>query len=175
MKTTVKQKLLLSLVAGLSFAVLSGLFDFYILEKPFSWPLFIIHFVAFGLLFGYGFVIFIGRLSDHLLNKIDIELLPEEKVKQEGPANLFKGIEGVGGKLVLTNQRLIFKSHKINLQRGLTELQLDSITEVKPVKLSKLVKNGLKVLCTTGEQYLFVVHDRDFWLSSLKNRQPLNH
>ncbi|WP_198147328.1 GRAM domain-containing protein [Gilvimarinus polysaccharolyticus] len=50
---------------------------------------------------------------------------------KEGGANLQKNIETVGGELHLTNQRLIFKSHKINIQTGITEIQLSDIKSVK--------------------------------------------
>ena len=38
-----------------------------------------------------------------------------ENIEIEGPANLFRGMEGVGGKLFLTNKKVAFKSHKINI------------------------------------------------------------
>lgn len=42
------------------------------------------------------------------------ELRQGEQIVKEGAANLQKNIETVGGKLCLTNQRLVFEAHKIN-------------------------------------------------------------
>lgn len=36
------------------------------------------------------------------MKKIQIDLKDGEVVQHEGPANLFRGLEGVGGKLLLT-------------------------------------------------------------------------
>ena len=49
-----------------------------------------------------------------------------EKVVKEGAANLQKNLETVGGKLYLTNQRLVFEAHKLNVQGGATEVELSS-------------------------------------------------
>ncbi len=38
-----------------------------------------------------------------------------EEIIKKGGANLQKGIEAVGGFLYLTNERLIFESHKFNV------------------------------------------------------------
>ena len=46
-------------------------------------------------------------------------------------ANLLKGIEAVGGKLYLTNQCLIFESHKFNMQSNITEINLSDIRGTK--------------------------------------------
>jgi len=39
-------------------------------------------------------------------------------------------MEGVGGKLFLTNKKLIFKSHKINVQKGQTSIEYHNIVDV---------------------------------------------
>ena len=55
------------------------------------------------------------------------ELRPNERIVKEGPANLQKNIETVGGKLRVTDQRLIFEAHKFNYQGGATEVELSDI------------------------------------------------
>lgn len=44
-------------------------------------------------------------------------LLSGEQLIKEGFANLQRGWEALGGRLYLTNQRLIFESHPFNIQR----------------------------------------------------------
>lgn len=41
-----------------------------------------------------------------------------ERIIKEGAANLQKNIETVGDKLYLTNQRLVFEAHTLNVQGG---------------------------------------------------------
>lgn len=42
-----------------------------------------------------------------------------------------RGWEGVGGRLYLTNRRLVFESHAINLQTGTTDIPLADIVDAK--------------------------------------------
>ncbi|MCG8386540.1 MAG: GRAM domain-containing protein, partial [Cytophagales bacterium] len=91
-----------------------------------------------------------------------------EVIQREGPANLFRGIEAVGGKLLLTNKRLVFKSHKVNIQRGQINLELDQVTGVTSRKTSKIFDNGMRILNKNGEPFDFVVFERDEWISRIK-------
>ncbi len=59
------------------------------------------------------------------------ELKQDEHIIKQGLANLQKGIETVGGRLYLTNQRLVFEAHTINVQGGTTEIELSSISTTK--------------------------------------------
>ena len=60
-----------------------------------------------GLLFGW----IMGKfsLSKFVGNTTKINIDKDERLIFETPANHFKGIEGVGGKLFLTDKRLIFR------------------------------------------------------------------
>src|SRR6476661_10010608 len=58
-----------------------------------------------GVLFGWLIGFFIKSKVVTQSTMIDID--PDEKIVFETPANHFKGIEGVGGKLYLTTKRLI--------------------------------------------------------------------
>ena len=42
---------------------------------------------------------------------------------QSIPANYFRWIEAVGGKIYFHEDRLVFKSHLFNIQRGETEIK----------------------------------------------------
>ena len=54
-------------------------------------------------------------------------LLPDEVLIKQGPANLQRGTETVGGRLTLTSQRLVFESHRFNLQAGAAIIPLATI------------------------------------------------
>ena len=60
---------------------------------------------------------------------MNTEILSGETIIKQGPANLQRGIETVGGFLFLTGQRLIFESHKSNYQTGTTIIDLKDISD----------------------------------------------
>lgn len=171
MNISLKHKLIFSLISGFAFAILSSITNYFILDKDFSWGIFAFNIIFFGLFFGFGYLFLMKKLTARILRKIHIGLSEEEVVKHEGPANLFRGIEGVGGKLILTDKRLIFKSHKMNIQSGETQLLLDNIQQASPRKTAKLFQNGIRILNKAGEHFDFVVYERDSWLTKLNAPQ----
>jgi hypothetical protein len=92
----------------------------------------------------------------------------DETILKDGPANLQRGAETVGGKVYLTSRRLVFEAHKFNLQRGATEIPLGDISSVarcwtKFLNLIPVLPNSLAVTTTQGEEYRFVLFGRDAW------------
>ncbi|MEL7004614.1 MAG: hypothetical protein AAFN93_18045 [Bacteroidota bacterium] len=142
MNISLKDKLLFSLISGVTFGVLNSFTAYFFLEKDFSWGLFAFNILFFGIFFGFGYLFLMKKFTKKLMNKIDIEIDEEEEIQHEGPANLFRGVEGVGGKLLLTDKRLIFKSHQLNIQAGETRILLEDIQETSPRKTAKLFQNG---------------------------------
>ena len=95
-------------------------------------------------------------------------LLANEIVIKEGPANLSRGIEGVGGKLFLTNQRLIFEAHSVNIQAGMTLINLSDIKSSKKswtkfLSIIPIFPNGLDVELNTGDILHFTVYGSGEW------------
>jgi len=81
-------------------------------------------------------------------------LRPGESVIREAPANLQRGIETVGGKLILTTARLVFEAHALNVQRGSTEIDLAAVKSATPcwtrfLGLIPLMPNSLVVTTKT--------------------------
>lgn len=171
MNISLKHKIIFSLICGLTFAILNGLTNYFFLDKNFSWGIFAFNFIFFGLFFGFGFLFLMKKLTKRTMKKIQIELNEDEIIHHEGSANLFRGIEGVGGKLLLTNKRLIFKSHKLNIQSGETQLALDEIEEASSRKTAKLFQNGMRIMNKAGEHFDFVVYERDSWLTKINAPQ----
>ena len=96
------------------------------------------------------------------------ELNLNEKLIEEGRANLQKGFEAVGGFLYLTNQRLIFESHKVNIQTGNTIIDLSNIASTKKIwtklfNIIPVVPNSLAVKCVDEQEYRFVLSGRGYW------------
>jgi len=101
------------------------------------------------------------------------ELRQGEQVVKESAANLQKNVETVGGRLCLTNQRLVFESHKFNLQGGTTELELSSIQSSHPcwalfLGFLPLFPNSLAVSTKQGKEYRFVLFGRHAWAAAIE-------
>ena len=105
-------------------------------------------------------------------NSYNIELMENEKIIKKGSANIQRGIEQVGGKLYLTNERIIFKSHKFNFQSGNTEIKLENISSVikswtKFLGFIPLVPNSIKLSTKEGSKFRFVINGRSKWISAI--------
>ncbi|MFJ5714141.1 GRAM domain-containing protein [Neobacillus sp. NPDC093127] len=91
------------------------------------------------------------------------ELNKETVLVNKVNANLFRGIEAVGGKLIITNQRLMFTSHSLNIQAGTTEIPTSEIASVRKRNTMGLCskwhvrylkeRNGAQV-CRLKEKYV---------------------
>jgi len=103
---------------------------------------------------------------------MNITLQPNEKLVLEGDANLQRGLETVGGKLFLTDQRLFFQSHALNVQSGPTQIELSDICGTRLcwttfLGLIPLFPNSLAVETATGPEYRFVVSGREQWATAI--------
>jgi hypothetical protein len=116
-----------------------------------------------GLIAGILFALTMQYVAGRLYKKNTVELADDERVMKEGPANHFKRKEGVGGKLVLTNRRLIFKSHKINIQVHQHHFDLGQIERVKTTRTLRFLENGLTVELTNNESHKFIVDAPNDW------------
>ena len=124
------------------------------------------------------FSAFLFTVGDRLMKKWaqkivksipDPELNGDEKLILKAGANLFRGIEAVGGVLALTEKRLIFKPHKFNIQNRPQEFSLREVEAVRPHKRFS------KVFCLEfrdNKTNKFVVESPAEWIdtiSQLKN------
>ncbi len=121
-----------------------------------------------GFLFGWSIGWFAN--SKAVANSTKIELDTDETVAFETGANHFKGMEGVGGKLYLTNKRLVFKSHKFNIQKHTLSINLDEIINVERIKTAGIINNGLRVT-HQDKQEKFVVEKAGGWVSLLQSKK----
>ena len=80
-------------------------------------------------------------------------------------------MEGVGGKLVLTDRRLIFKSHKLNIQNHLEYFELSQIERLQATRPFKILRNGLMLELADNSTHKFVVDDPDGWVASISNQK----
>ena len=92
----------------------------------------------------------------------------DETILSESPANLWRGPEAVGGRLLVTSEALVFRSHALNIQTGETRLPLREITDVRPVNTLKIIPNGLEVSMRSGERHRLVVGGRSRLLTTIE-------
>jgi hypothetical protein len=118
-----------------------------------------------GLLFSWLIGMF--AKSEFISRTTKIETAPDEDVKFETAANRFKGIEAVGGRLYLTNKRVIFKSHKLNIQNHLLSIELGEIEGVDSHTTLDLIDNGLLITTSQGATEKFVVEQIEDWVNLL--------
>lgn len=96
-----------------------------------------------------------------------------ETLIKSGSGNLQKNIETVGGKLYLTDQRLVFEAHKFNVQSGGTEIELSNI-QVSEKCWTKLLgflpvfPNSLAIYTKQGKEYRFVLFGRSAWSAAIE-------
>ena len=103
-------------------------------------------------------------------------ILSGEISVKDGAANLQRSIETVGGRLYLTNRRLIFESHAFNIERGGTIIPLESITGVRKcwtkfLNLIPLFPNSVAVATKEGTEYRFVMFRRQAWIDAIDGQR----
>jgi hypothetical protein len=104
------------------------------------------------------------------------ELAPGESVLKSGRANLRRGAETVGGRLFLTDRRLIFEAHIFNAQRGGDQIQLSQIEEMEPswTRLFGVIPVAPGAVCVRmdgGSQHHLVVRGRRNWIQAVQDAQ----
>lgn len=88
-----------------------------------------------------------------------IDLKPNEMVVKASDSKYMNGSK-VKGKLILTNQRIYFKSAETVHNR---EICPEDIREVIPFKTGIFSNNGLNIVKKDGTELNFSVKDRDTW------------
>jgi len=97
---------------------------------------------------------------------------PRAEAKVIVLANLFRGIEAVGGVLRVTAHALDFQPHPMNFQRDPLTVPLADIFAVEPAKTFGWVKNGVLVRLHDGREYKFVAWNRDALIARIRELLP---
>ncbi len=126
-----------------------------------------------GILFGWILGILTG--SRQLSKDTQITIDTNETIVFTTGANHFKGVEAVGGKLYLTNKRLIFKSHSFNIQNHEFSISLSEVDKVKRYDTFGIVNNGLLVTTVHNSIEKFVVQEPGEWMNQLTGNNHLQH
>jgi hypothetical protein len=152
-------------LAGVPFGLLMGLFFTFQSVNPFAvGPFGLVLGLAAGLLFGLLTATFAEWQRSRFARE-DPGLEGEQLLKQ-GPANHYRGLEGVGGWLYLTDKRLLFRSHRFNVQNHELSMPWDEIAEAQVCPTAWIIPNGLRVV-TAQKAERFVVEDRQSWVAEI--------
>ena len=125
-----------------------------------------------GLVFGWLMGKFVN--SKLLIKGTAIDLDTGENIVFETGANHFKGVEAVGGKLYLTNKRVVFKSHKFNIQGHELSIPLTDISKVERTKTWGLVNNSLSITIMDNKIEKFVVEQPGEWIKYLSDKYDVH-
>lgn len=103
--------------------------------------------IALGIMFGAVMTL----ISVYKSNKARKNRPPlvDEKIIKEGLANHFMGAESVGGSIYLTDKRLFFKSHSINIQNHELSIPLSDIENAMKGRSLLIFSNRLQLKLKT--------------------------
>ena len=95
---------------------------------------------------------------------------PNEMLSFETAANHFKGFKTLGGKLFLTNSRLIFIDHKSSGENPEFSINLNDIKSINRYKILGIVNKGLSIVTTQETTEKFEVLRVEEWVKLLINK-----
>jgi len=105
----------------------------------------------------------------------ELELRENETLLMSGPANKWQTFGNKGGKLFLTDQRIVFKAHGLNFGSKFDEYTLSEIqTQGNTVNIkttSNLISFNITFQTKSNEQLSFVVtrSQKDEWIRQITN------
>ena len=149
------------LLTGIPFGFFMGMFW----SVQYGWKSGVVMGTVSGLFFG----VLMGAFAGYQRKKFQVEThsFPGEDLVKQGGANHFRNLEGVGGWMYLTDQRLLFRYHSMNIQRHELSIPLREISEAKPRMTYGFIPNGLEIKTFDGRLEKFVVEDRKDWAKKI--------
>jgi len=75
-----------------------------------------------------------------------------------------------GSKLFLTNKKLIFKSHALNVQKGQTDIDYETISGLEKNEVKKRRYPGICIQTRDGKEYKMVVYEPEVSIAELNER-----
>lgn len=146
-----------AILSGFSFAVFMGVFWAYqdgykmaLISAPIAGSVF-------------GLTMYLFARSKWIKQQTEVKVSDDNAILMSGAANHFFNREAVGGKLYLFGDKLLFKSHSLNIQNHELEISIGDIVGVDFYNTLGLVPNGLVVSKRDGTQEKFVVNNRSTW------------
>lgn len=154
-----------SILSGVLFGLLFGLFNaFYVdinaalIAGPIS-----------GIMFGVAFYLICNSkiCKEHAQDKAEREW----KSIHSGAVGHIQDNEVVSGKLYLLTDRLIFQTHRPNVQHRKVTIYLKQIKEVRFFNTYEEIPNGLGIYMSDEKTERFIVNERRIWKSEIEQQQ----
>jgi hypothetical protein len=92
-----------------------------------------------------------------------VDLKANELVLKAGDTNYFAEDQNVDGKLILTNQRVYFKTKDDTFSKYNLEILPSQIQEILYFNTLKIFPNGLSIILKEGKQLKFKIGKRNTW------------
>lgn len=90
-------------------------------------------------------------------------LQPNEMIIRAGNSNLCQHDQQVQGKLIVTNQRIYFKSLNTETRHCDREIEPGEIRDLYFFNTLWLIPNGMNIITKNGEEIQFTVKNRGEW------------
>ena len=123
-----------------------------------------------GLFMGISWALIMKWMSGDPYKHVKLKLESEETVVKEGGTNLIPVNKGEGGKLAVTNRRLLFKGQRYDTRDFQFVIEFDKIESIRTHKSWKLLKNELHIAMTDGTTFRFAVDHPVQWLSAIEGQ-----
>lgn len=136
-----------------------------------TWEI-VFHEALFGLFMGFFYSLIIRYSSGRTYKEVNIELDKEEALIKDGGANRWTGNNPEGGRLVLTDRRLIFRAQQYNTQYYQLSFELQELCNIQVTKSWLLLKNELRFEVADGTLFRFAVDNPNRWLHAIHNQLP---
>lgn len=92
-----------------------------------------------------------------------VDLKANEVVRKAGDVQYYDTNKEIKGKLILTNQRIYFKTLEDKMKEYNLEIMPDDIDELLYFKTGLFSQNGLTFLTREGQELKFSVKKRNSW------------
>lgn len=165
-----KVLLTITLTGGLLYYILISLLDYWLGHNTSSFqdnlrPAITYTLIMLPLMLLWG--TYSPRLAQRMYGKIKVELDENEVLLAEGLATFFRGRKGIGGKLFLSDKRMVFSGQTSKNKKTEKSIPYSDVAELIPRKVNRIVDNGLRVKTRDGNYFDFIVNERDVWLKVL--------
>ncbi|HRW62625.1 MAG TPA: GRAM domain-containing protein [Bacteroidales bacterium] len=96
-----------------------------------------------------------------------VDLKANELVLKAGDSNYFASDKQVNGKLILTNQRVYFRTLSNEDSQYNLEIMPNQIQEILYFNTLKIFPNGLNIILKEGKELKFKIGNRNDWGKTL--------
>lgn len=126
--------------------------------------------VVYGIISGGLFGVIMASFAQSQSKKFQTErpLFSDEILIKEGPANHFLNGEGIGGWIYLTDKKLLFKSHSVNIQNHELSIPLSQVVEMEKGRTFGIIPNQLRINLGNEKVEKFVVENVNDWIKNIQ-------